>query len=131
MGYSSGLPAAPFESIETGDTEAELSGGWDSLAVDHSHTRLAHNRSTTAHGRAVSYAGDSCALDVHASSMPMPVPIPSADNVVRAVGALDYQRSDSSITQSYGYGQPGSHAYGGACHPSLLVSDRDAYSGFS
>ncbi|KAF8593158.1 hypothetical protein BDV93DRAFT_566847, partial [Ceratobasidium sp. AG-I] len=77
-GYSTGLPAVPFESIQTGDTKAELSGGMRSLAVDDSGTRPAHNSNAVAHGRAVSYAGGLGVLDVQASGMPMPAPMPSA-----------------------------------------------------
>lgn len=129
-GYSTGLPAVPFESIQTGDTEAELSGGMRSLAVDDSGTRPAHNSNVVAHGRAVSYAGGLGVLDVQASGMPMPAPMPSAGAAVRAVSALHHQRSDPSIAQSYGYGQPGNHDYG-VYYPSVPVSGRDAYAGFN
>ncbi|KAF8595236.1 hypothetical protein BDV93DRAFT_576123 [Ceratobasidium sp. AG-I] len=129
-GYSTGLPAVPFESIQTGDTKAELSGGMRSLAVDDSGTRPAHNSNAVAHGRAVSYAGGLGVLDVQASGMPMPAPMPSAGAAVRAVSALHHQRSDPSIAQSYGYGQPSNHDYG-VYYPSVPVSGRDAYAGFN
>ncbi|KAG8762733.1 mRNA binding protein puf3 [Ceratobasidium sp. 428] len=124
-GYSSGLPAVPFESIQTTDTEAELAGGMRSLAVDESAPRPAHNPN---HGRAVSYAGGLGVSDVQPTGMPMAAPLTPTGPAPRSVSALHPQRSDPSIAQTYAYGQPGAHDYGVYYSG---VPARDAYANFN
>ncbi|KAG8710793.1 hypothetical protein FRC08_016706 [Ceratobasidium sp. 394] len=60
-GYSSGLPAVPFDSIQTSDPDAELAEGMILLSVDESAPRSSHNFN---HGRAVTYAGGFGVSDV-------------------------------------------------------------------
>ncbi|KAG9122977.1 mRNA binding protein puf3, partial [Ceratobasidium sp. 392] len=124
-GYSSGLPAVPFDTIQTSDTEAELAGGMRSLQVDESAPRSTQNPN---HGRAVSYAGGFGVSEHQASGMPMPAPLTPPGPAPRAVSALHPQRSDPSIAQTYAYGQPNAHDY------SVYYSGvpaRDAYPNFN
>ncbi|KAG9097634.1 hypothetical protein FS749_005874, partial [Ceratobasidium sp. UAMH 11750] len=124
-GYSSGLPAVPFDSIQTSDPDAELAGGMISLSVDESAPRSSHNSN---HGRAVTYAGGFGVSDVQASGMPTAAPLTPTGPAPRAVSALHLQRSDPSLAQSYAYGQPNAHDY------SVYYSGvpaRDAYANFN
>ncbi|QRV85794.1 Pumilio-family RNA binding repeat [Ceratobasidium sp. AG-Ba] len=109
-GYSSGLPAVPFDSIQPGDAEAELAGGMRSLTIEESVPRSVHNSS---HARAVSYAGGLGGSEVQATGMPMPAPLTPTTSAQRSVSALHPQRSDPSIAQTYAYGQPTAADYGG------------------
>lgn len=79
------------------------------------------HKSGPIHGRAVSYAGGLGVSDVQASGMPMPTPTPRTGPAVRAVSSLHHQRSDTSIAQTYAYGQPNDY---GVYYP---VTGRESY----